>query len=188
MKKTYWVAFFSMTGSEIVSISEKIGRWPDRICTNKSVEEIDQIHPSILLNHYKKILFLPSKPSSEEYNTVLNVIKRSSNSIISLHGFLRVLPPDICNKYTIYNGHPGDIETYPQLKGFNPQHKAFNLKLKKSGSVIHQVTAIVDGGPILAIKKCKIDNQNLSNTYKILHDNSVGLWVDFLKNYFNISK
>jgi folate-dependent phosphoribosylglycinamide formyltransferase PurN len=188
MKKPYWVAFFSMTGSEIVSISEQIGRWPDRICTNKPLEEIDQIHPDILSKDYKKILFLSPKPSSEEYDTVLKVTKRAPKSIITLHGFLRVLPPDICNNYTIYNGHPGDIETYPQLKGFNPQHKAFNLKLKKSGSVIHQVTAIVDAGPILASRKCKIDNQNLSNTYKLLHNNSISLWVDFLQKQFNISK
>ena len=132
MKKPYWIAFFSMTGSEIVSISKQIGRWPDRICTNKPIEEIDQINPEILAKDYKKILFLPPKPSSEEYNTTLMVTKRTPKSIITLHGFLRVLPPDICNRYTIYNGHPGDIETYPQLKGFNPQHKAFNLKLKKS--------------------------------------------------------
>ena len=31
-----WIAFFSHTGNEIYNISKELGRYPDRVITNKS--------------------------------------------------------------------------------------------------------------------------------------------------------
>jgi hypothetical protein len=66
------------------------------------------------------------------------------------------------------------------------QEKAFKLKIKTSGSVIHTVTAGVDEGPVVAVKMCDINLKSLDITYKILHANSTKLWVEFLKEYLNI--
>jgi folate-dependent phosphoribosylglycinamide formyltransferase PurN len=179
-----WVAFFSQTGTEIVEVCNQLQRWPDRLCTNKSIKDIESINKELLERCFDKIFFLPNKPKKEEYTTSLRTI--TSADVITLHGYLRILPAHICKMYKIYNGHPGDIVNYPELKGFNPQEKAFNLKIKNSGSVIHSVTAEVDGGPVIKSKQCKINLRSLEETYKILHKNSTKLWVEFLKETFKI--
>ena len=181
----HWTTFFSQTGSEICAISTALKRWPDLICTNKSIEEIDSISPELLDKCFNKILFLPKKPVVSEYTTALRN-SRKQKSIITLHGYLRIIPASVCEQNLIYNGHPGDILNYPELKGFNPQEKAFKLQIKRSGSVIHAVTPGVDEGPIVAIKACNIDLKSLNKTYKILHKNSTKLWVEFLSDYLNI--
>ena len=181
MKK--WTAFFSQTGSEIGSISQAIGRWPDTICTNKSVESMSSINLKLLENCFNKIIFLPKNPSVIEYITAL---KQSANDVITLNGYLRIIPDIICNSYEIYNGHPGDIETYPELKGKDPQQKACDLGLHSSGSVIHQVIAEVDSGSIECIKRCKIYPTSVCKTYEVLHKNSINLWVEFLAKKLNI--
>ena len=34
-----WIAFFSHTGNEIYNISKELGRYPDRVITNKSPDD-----------------------------------------------------------------------------------------------------------------------------------------------------
>lgn len=181
-----WVAFFSQTGSEIVEICKLLKRWPDKICTNKSVLDINSINPVLLENCFSDMYFMPNKPKVEEYNTCLKF--HEPEDVITLHGYLRIVPDKICDTYKIYNGHPGDIINHPELAGYNPQEKAFNLGIINTGSVIHEVTSTVDGGPIVASKNCKINLKSLDKTYKILHNNSINLWVEFLKKLFKIKK
>lgn len=181
-----WVTFFSQTGSEIVEISNHLQKWPDIICTNRSIDSIQYINENLLTNCFSRIMFLPDRPKLEEYLCCLKGV--SATDIITLHGYLRIIPSKVCNSYKIYNGHPGDIINHPTLKGFNPQEKAFKLKIKNTGSVIHSVTAGVDEGPVVKSKKCKIDLKSISETYKILHTNSVNLWVEFLEKTFKIKK
>lgn len=180
MKYKKWIALFSQTGSEIYTISHKLNRYPDTIYTNKKLKQIEEINNNLLECCFNNILFIPSSPTSAEYNFIFE--EAAEDTLITLHGYLKILPPDICSKYSIFNGHPGDIETYPELKGYNPQEKAFELKLKTSGSIIHKITAIVDDGPVVSQKRCNIDLSSLENTIKILHHNSIELWVEFLQN------
>jgi folate-dependent phosphoribosylglycinamide formyltransferase PurN len=182
-----WTTFFSQTGTEIVEISTALNRWPDIICTNKSIKDLEQINPILLENCFSKMLFLKDRPTVEEYNTALRYVRKQAN-IITLNGYLRIIPQSVCNQNRIYNGHPGDIVNYPILKGYNPQEKAFKLKIKDTGSVIHVVTQHVDEGAVIAAKKCSIDLRSLEKTYNILHKNSIKLWVEFLSDYLNIKK
>jgi len=177
MKK--WYALFSQTGSEIYQISKKLGRFPDRIITNKNFDKISTTCNWGLYTEYdKEWEYLPHKPILSDYLIALN--NTNKDTIITLHGFLRIIPPEICNSYEIYNGHPGDIIKYPELKGFNPQEKAFKLKLPTSGSVIHKVTPGVDEGPIVAKQEIDIEGLSLDEVYKNLHSNSIELWYNFL--------
>lgn len=179
-----WVTFFSQTGSEIADICKKIQRWPDRICTNRSIQDIEFINKDLLENCFDRIYFLPKKPKTTEYMTSLKSI--SNRDLVTLHGYLRIVPSTVCNMYSMYNGHPGDIVSHPELKGFNPQEKAYKLRIKTTGSVIHSVTSGVDEGPIVMRKPCKINLKSLDDTYSILHKNSVNLWVEFLREVFKI--
>ena len=103
-----WIVFFSQTGAEIADISESLGRWPDLIITNKRPNHLRTIDSRIVEYGYTE---LPNIPTLEDIENVLK-----DNAIITLHGWLRIMPPDICEKYLIYNGHPGLITKYPELK------------------------------------------------------------------------
>lgn len=170
-----WIALFSQTGSEIYNISVLLGKEPDIIITNRT--DLKNISPVFLMKMYGKIVFIPNKPSVKDY---LKVIPEG-NHIITLHGYLRIIPSEICDKYTIYNLHPGLITEYPELKGFNPQEKAYNLQLPYSGAVIHKVISEVDSGQILSSVEVSIKDLGLEEVYKELHKASTKLWVNFLK-------
>jgi folate-dependent phosphoribosylglycinamide formyltransferase PurN len=84
----------------------------------------------------------------------------------------------------MYNGHPGLNTRYPELKGKDPQKKAWDLNLDTSGCVIHQVTAGVDEGPIARVKEIPIRNLSLEELYTDLHELSVDLWCKFLRRHW----
>jgi len=171
-----WIAFFSQTGSEIVELANRIGFEPTVVVTNRRPDNRRAIHPAIV---NMNLVMVPNKPTWEDYLEVLPFKK----CIITLHGWLRIIPPEIVAAYKkdIYNGHPGLINKYPELKGKDPQLKAFDLGLKESGCVIHRVTEGVDEGEILAHKRVNIKNLPLSQIFDKLHETSVDLWFDFLR-------
>jgi|TARA_R110000765_G_scaffold357642_1_gene447734 folate-dependent phosphoribosylglycinamide formyltransferase PurN len=172
-----WVAFFSQTGSEIAHVSERVGRWPNLIVTNRQdgFEKINQK----LFSGKSRILFTEKKPDVQRYKEAIR-----SDSIVTLHGWLRIVPEEICGKYEIYNGHPGLITKYPELKGKDPQERAYNDKYKTAGSVIHRVVPEVDAGEILAEEEVDIKDKSLNEVYESLHEISSDLWVEFLKEKF----
>ena len=108
-----WIAFFSQTGSEIVNISKALEREPDLIVTNERPDHLRKINEGIELCYV-----LPNKPTLADYEGVLSAYE---NPLITLHGWLRIVPEEIASEYEIYNGHPGLITLYPELKGKDPQ-------------------------------------------------------------------
>ena len=177
MGDTKWIAFFSQTGSEIADIAEALGRWPDRIITNERPEHLRTIDPRI---EERKYWTFPNKPTEENY---LEVLTYFPNALVTLHGWLRIIPEEVCNRSNIYNGHPGLITEYPELKGKDPQVKAFELKHKIIGCVLHKVTAGVDEGKVIAEERVNAFGLDLEDTFRILRDRSLYLWVNFLKSY-----
>lgn len=172
--KNKWIAFFSQTGGEIVNLSKRLGRWPDLIVTNRRDFNgvVDELPRGLI---YK----IPEKPCIEDYRSALFGIDKKT-ALITLHGYLRVVPAEICD-YNIFNLHPGLITRYPELKGFNPQEKAYKLHLPVSGVVIHKVIPEVDSGEILIEKPLPIEDKSLEEIYVELHDLATEAWVEFLK-------
>jgi len=177
-----WVAFFSQTGSEIVNICEEINRWPDLIVTNR-MDGFDKINPELtkrLLNGKQRMLMVEKNPPVHRYDEAIR-----NGAIVTLHGWLRIVPEEICDKYEIYNGHPGLITKYPELKGKDPQVRAYEGKYETAGSVIHEVVPEVDAGKILREGEVDIKDKSLDDVYTSLHKLSTDLWIDFLKEKFN---
>lgn len=176
-KKKQWICFFSQTGSEIENIRKALKRDPDILIMNGSTT--DRVNPDLLKDLQGKIVFLPYRPSDSDYKQ----LKFEADCLITLHGWLRILPGWFCDKYEIYNGHPGDVSMMNGvLKGANPQEKAFNLRLSHTGSTIHRCTAELDGGAVMDIKPVSIEGLTLDEVYKKLHENSSEQWIKFLKN------
>ena len=174
-----WIAFFSQTGSEVVELSKSLGRKPDLIVTNNFEEKI-KFNPGVRE--------LGVTLMSAKHDLLMNYFRDQSvyytdQTIISLHGYLRILPPDICEQYEIYNGHPGAITIFPELKGKNPQEKVWleNEKYNIIGSVVHRCTAELDAGDI--VKSVMVRNRCFSRdeVYASLKMTSLSAWDFFMK-------
>lgn len=174
MKREH-IAFFSQTGSEIVDISKVLGRWPDTIVTNQRPAGLRTIHPEI--KESGKLVTVSNKPTVKELEEVLGYYK---DPLITLHGWLRIMPPNICEKYEIYNGHPGLITEYPELKGKDPQLRALEGKYPIMGCVLHRVTAGVDEGKVIAEERFNAFEITEEEMWKVTRDRSLYLWIQFL--------
>jgi folate-dependent phosphoribosylglycinamide formyltransferase PurN len=179
MKKP-WIVFFSQTGAEIAELSERLGIWPSRIITNKRPEELRTIDPRIIENGYLEV---SNKPTEKELE---NILQYFNDPIITLHGWLRVMPPELCEKYNIFNGHPGLITDYPDLKGKDPQVRTWEGIKKEmyptAGCVIHRVTAGVDEGKVLSFERFNTHSvTDLDDLFNALRDRSLYLWINLLK-------
>jgi len=168
-----WIALFSQTGSEIYNISKILGKFPDRIITNNL--DIENINQDLLREAYDRFWCVESKPSAEEYETFL-----TEDSIITMHGWLRVVPPSICNKFTIYNLHPAPLTRYPHLKGKDPQKRIFNEGLEYGGNTIHKCTSELDSGEILLENEVSVKSKSLDEIFSKTHNAASKLWIQFL--------
>jgi len=176
--KRPWVAFFSQTGSEIVDLAKHLGRWPDEIVTNQRPAGLRVINPE--LKESEALVTVSNRPNLTELEEVLGYYK---DPIVTLHGWLRVMPAKICEKYSIFNGHPGLITEYPELKGKDPQIRAFEGKYPVMGCVLHKVTAGVDEGRVIAEERFNAFEITEEEMWKVTRDRSLYLWIEFLKIY-----
>lgn len=168
-----WTALFSQTGSEIYQISEQLGRYPDMVLCNKQ-DNLEEINPNLIGKC--PMIFTELKPTADQY---LQYIQE--DDLVTMHGWLRIVPGEVCDQRNIYNGHPGLITEYPQLKGKDPQQKAIDLGLEYSGCILHKATAELDGGPIVdATDRIAIEGKTTDKVFADLHKASVNLWVNFL--------
>jgi len=176
-----WIAFFSKTGSELIEIMNHFNRWPDLIVSNRP--HLDGCHEqfkSLIQSFPDKVRHISSSPTVEEYKRAIESTG-TEDVIITLHGYMRILPKEICDTYDIYNGHPGLITKYPELKGKDPQRKAWLNGYAESGCVIHKVTSELDGGPVMAQVAVDIKDLSFDNVISELHKASVKLWIEFMK-------
>ena len=181
-----WIAFFSQTGSEIVELSKRINRKPDLIVTNNKEDKVPY-HPGIReLSKSGVVIQIATHDQLMDYFRQLGHNQYNpAETIITLHGYLRIIPPDICKKYNIYNGHPGYITAYPELKGKDPQIRAWEAKHGWIGCVLHKVTEGVDEGPIEDQTGIPNVAQSLDQLYSILKEKSLYLWEKFMWRKLN---
>jgi len=186
-----WIAFFSQTGTEINNLSKAIDIYPDVIVSNKQdTTDVNKDLVAITAFREHKLnrtiwCTLPQKPVAEDY---IKVLSHFHNPVITLHGYLRIIPKEVCEKYEIYNLHPGLIDKYPSLKGFNPQERAFRDGYKLAGCVIHRVVPEVDAGEILLSQGISIEAKTLKEVYDSLHDVALDLWKSFFTAYKILEK
>lgn len=184
MKNKKWVALFSQTGSEILRVSELLGKVPDKIITNQPITS-PRINPELIKKYSDRIVVVPSTPTNIDYRNNL-----TRGDVITLHGWLRIIPSDVCNDFCIYNSHPGLVTPESEggygelLRGKDPQLRAHTLGLKTSGCVIHKVIPAVDEGEILDYSIISIAGMTIEDTIKRLHEASINLWFKFLFDLF----
>lgn len=183
-----WIAFCSQTGGEIKRVSDSIKEIPSCIVTNNKEKLSEQVLEWIDAQSIQ-LITLPSNPQTLDYFSV--PIPCFSKAIVTLHGYTRIIPSQIISAYpTIYNGHPGLISKYPELKGFNPQKRAFEGKYNEIGSVLHKVIDEVDEGEIICESSSQIDvnTSSLNNYFITLQQHSFITWLNFFTNKLYLNK
>lgn len=180
MSKRPWIVFFSRTGKEIVDIVDAIGREPDLIVTNAPT---DRIHAGIFAMR-SPIQRCTSKPLAAEYRQALLNTSSNKAPLATLHGWLRIVPAEICDEYEIYNGHPALISEYPELKGLDMQEAIIGEQTKypRIGSVVHRVTPILDDGEIITSASIVNTVHTEVEAYSNLRETSLSAWLDFFRN------
>jgi folate-dependent phosphoribosylglycinamide formyltransferase PurN len=171
-----WVTFFSQTGSEIYNISKKLHRSPDLIITNK--QSLEGVNQNLVHEYGAKIFQISKLPSIEEYKH--HIPKRA---FVTLHGWLKIVPGEICEQYEIYNLHPANLLLHPHLKGKDPQKRAAAEQLKWSGNTIHRCTSELDGGEIKEYSTVLIECMTESEIIEKLHKDATNLWFTFLNKH-----
>lgn len=170
-----WIVFYSHTGKEISELISKTGQVPDLILTN--LQDLAGVDPFIAEMSIKTT----NRPSPEEYELLLSGYE---NPLITLHGWMRIIPPSICQTYEVWNGHPALIHWYPELKGANPVDRTWeNLhKYRTVGSVVHKVTEGVDEGEVVTFEEVKIPEGitiSKNDLYTLHRKTSLKAWEKF---------
>lgn len=193
-KEVCWIAFFSQSGKEICDISDAIGRYPDVVITDNT--NFSKFDPRItkcrklIIRKYRGL----NKFQQVRYYTEDMPVGRmfDDSTVITLNGWLNIVPGVVCKllEGKIFNGHPGLINEYEDLKGKDPQVRCFNniSKYERVGSVVHVVTPGVDEGEIkyssnVAASECT----DLDTTYKVLASTSLRSWLQFFEKDLNFS-
>lgn len=174
-----WAVLVSQTASEVIAISQELGFFPSLLITN-NLRKIPQKNLEILGKNNVEIRTIPFNPTLENY-LIPDLLEKK---LITLHGFLRILPPGFFQQFKggLYNGHPGLITNYPELKGKDPQVRAWEGKYQTVGSVVHRVTEGVDEGEVVNYTVIPNTAETLDDMFYMLRSTSLQAWRSFFEN------
>jgi phosphoribosylglycinamide formyltransferase-1 len=84
------------------------------------------------------------------------VLEAAETDIVCLSGFMRILTPDFTARWTgkMLNIHPSLL---PKYRGLNTHARALEEGDAVAGCTVHEVTAELDGGPILGQARVPIE-------------------------------
>ena len=90
-------------------------------------------------------------------------LEQAQPDIICLAGFMRVLTADFVNRWSgkILNIHPSLL---PKYKGLKTHARAIDAGDIEAGCSVHQVTAELDGGPILGQARVPVQPDDTPET------------------------
>jgi phosphoribosylglycinamide formyltransferase 1 len=89
-------------------------------------------------------------PTRETFDAALaGTIDRHAPALVVLAGFMRILTPEFVARYAgrLLNIHPSLLPAFP---GLHTHQRALDAGCRFAGASVHQVTAELDHGPILA--------------------------------------
>jgi phosphoribosylglycinamide formyltransferase-1 len=87
---------------------------------------------------------------------MISVIEKHAPDVICLAGFMRILTPHFIDHYAgrMLNIHPSLL---PKYRGLNTHKRALEAGDREAGCTVHEVTADLDGGPILGQARVPVD-------------------------------
>jgi phosphoribosylglycinamide formyltransferase-1 len=100
----------------------------------------------------------------EGFEAALNAeLEKAAPDIICLAGFMRILTPGFIQKWQgrMLNIHPSLL---PKYKGLHTHARAIEAGDAEAGCSVHEVTAELDGGPILGQARVPIEPSDTPET------------------------
>jgi phosphoribosylglycinamide formyltransferase-1 len=151
------VILISGSGSNMAAIvrAAEQGHWADRLNARVAAvvsNRADAQGLRFAQNHGMATAVLDHKAfaSREAFDTALVAeIDRFSPALVVLAGFMRILTPAFVAHYAgrLVNIHPSLLPAFP---GLNTHQRAIDAGCQFAGATVHQVTAELDHGGILA--------------------------------------
>ncbi len=94
---------------------------------------------------------------------VTRVLEAANPDILCLAGFMRILTPDFMTRWggKMLNIHPSLL---PKYKGLHTHQRALEAGDAEHGCSVHEVTAELDGGPILGQARLQIATDDTADT------------------------
>jgi phosphoribosylglycinamide formyltransferase-1 len=151
------VILISGSGSNMVAIvrAAEQGRWAERLNARVAAvlsNRADAQGLDLAKDHGITTAVLDHKAfaSREDFDAALMAeIDRYAPDLVVLAGFMRILTPGFVAHYAgrLLNIHPSLLPAFP---GLNTHQRAIDAGCQFAGATVHQVTAELDHGPILA--------------------------------------
>lgn len=153
------VVFASGNGSTLQSII-------DSIQTKKLEAQIDLVvsdNPNAYAlkraeNNHIATYTIQSKTFATRDLELSNVLSNHSIDLIVLAGYLKMIGPNLLEKYTIINTHPSLLPKFggKGMHGMHVHEAVVKAKEKYTGATIHYVNAQYDKGTIISQTKVEI--------------------------------
>ena len=107
----------------------------------------------------------PMKSDRIAWNTeLLKLLESLTPDLVVSAGFMRILAPEITQKFKIINSHPALLPLFP---GAHAVRDALAAGAVETGTTIHWVDAGVDTGEIIAQERVPIQS---GDTEELLHE------------------
>ena len=95
-------------------------------------------------------------PSRQAFDLAMSAeLEARQIQMVALAGFMRILSPDFIRRWAgrLVNIHPSLLPNYP---GLDTHARALAAGDAEAGCSVHQVTEVLDGGPVIAQAKVPI--------------------------------
>lgn len=151
------VILISGAGSNMTAIVEAAaqGRWAERFDARIAavISNRDEAQGLVFAREHgiaAEVVKHRDYATREAFDAALaNVIDAYQPVLVVLAGFMRILTPGFVGRYEgrLVNIHPSLLPAFP---GLDTHQRAIDAGCRVAGATVHQVTAELDHGPILA--------------------------------------
>ena len=120
----------------------------------------------------------PSREAFEE--DLIDVLKKQSPDLIVLAGFMRILSNLFVSEYygKLINIHPSLL---PKYKGMNTHERVLENGEEFHGVTVHYVDNSLDGGPICAQSRLKINTKDKKELENQIHELEYKLYPEVIR-------
>ncbi len=109
-------------------------------------------------------------PSREDFDKeLIGTLEKYKPDLVVLAGFMRILSPLFVNKYSgkLINIHPSLL---PKYKGTDTHKRVLDNNEEYHGVTVHYVDNTLDGGPICAQSRLKVETKDIDELQKAIHE------------------
>jgi len=115
-----------------------------------------------------------NKTDENPTQKIVKLLKQNQCNLVILAGYMKMIPKQLTDNYTIINSHPALLPNYggKGMYGRNVHEAVIKNKEKISGVTIHYVNEVYDDGEIILQKSIKLSEnetvESLENKIKQL--------------------